>query len=153
MRISVSDETHKQCEGQSLLRWLSGGPKGCRPGSIASPNHINKRDLFHKCNFHLHNELHSDFDFSRVMLMCSLVTRSCCISLETRLVLNSEYIGPFYYFFSVLLLSLLMFPADWLMFKQLHKRCVCKISCSVYIFAVWWPVWRCDEQNTHYWSM
>ena len=33
--------------------------------------------------------------------MCSLVTQSCCISLETRLVLNSEYIGPFY-FFSVL---------------------------------------------------
>ena len=31
--------------------------------------------------------------------MCSLVTRSCCISLETHLVLNSEYIGPFYFFF------------------------------------------------------
>ena len=80
--------------------------------------------------------------------MCSLVTRSCCISLETRLALNSEYIGPFYYFFCVILLSLLMFPADWLMFKQLHKRCVWKISCSVYIFAGWWPVCRCDEQKS-----
>ena len=86
------------------------------------------------------------------MLMCSLVTRSCCISLETHLVLNSEYIGPFY-FFSVLLLSLRMFPADWMMFRQLHKRCVWRISCSVYIFAGWWPVCRCDKQKTHYWSM
>ena len=44
---------------------------------------------------------HFDFNFSRVMLMCSLVTRSCCISLETGLVLNSEYVGPFYIFFCV----------------------------------------------------
>ena len=34
--------------------------------------------------------------------MCLLVTRSCCISQETRLVLNSEYIlGHFFFFFCV----------------------------------------------------
>ena len=27
-----------------------------------------------------------------------------------------------------------MFPADWLMFKQLQKTCVCKMSCSAYSF-------------------
>ena len=92
----------------------------------------------------------------QIMFMCSLVTRSCCISLETRLVLNSDYINSFL-FLCVLLLSLLMFPADWLMFKQLHKRCVWRISCSVYRctckFAGWWPVCGCDEQKTHYWCL
>ena len=95
------------------------------------------------------------------MSMCSLVTPSRCISLETGLVLNSDYIKQFSFFVCVfvsvcvcvLLLSLLMFPADWLMFKQLHKRCVWRISCSVYIFAGWWPVCRCDEQKTHYWCI
>ena len=39
--------------------------------------------------------------FRSVMLMCSLVTGSCCISLETRLVLNSDYIKQFSFFVCV----------------------------------------------------
>ena len=163
---SQTGETHKHVGRYIKVNRfcrVSGGPKGCQPGSIASPNHINLRDLFFKCNHYLHNELHFDFafdfDFSRVMLMCSLLTRPLCISLETRLVLNIDCMKQFSLCVCVLLLSLLMFPADWLMFKQLQKRRVWRISCSVYIptFARWWPVCRCDEQNgvwsTHYWCL
>ena len=35
---------------------------------------------------------------------------------------------------AVFLLPLLMFPADWLMFKKLQKTCVCKMSSSAYNF-------------------
>ena len=82
--------------------------------------------------------------------MCSLVTRSCCISLETRLVLNSDYIKQFSLCVCVLLLSLLMFPADWLMFKQLHMF---GESPVLYTFAGWWPVCLYDEQKTRYWCI
>ena len=70
------------------------------------------RPLLQVQPLNLHNELHFDFDFSRVMLMCLLVTQSRCISLETHLVLNSDYIKQFSFCVCVLLLSLLMFPAD-----------------------------------------
>ena len=40
---------------------------------------------------------------SRVMSMCSLVTPSRCISLETRLVLNSDYIKQFSFFVCLVL--------------------------------------------------
>ena len=99
---SQTGETHKHVGRYIKVNRfcrVSGGPKGCQPGSIASPNHINLRDLFFKCNHYLHNELHFDFafdfDFSRVMLMCSLLTRPLCISLETRLVLNIDCIKQF----------------------------------------------------------
>ena len=48
---------------------------------------------------------------------------SCCVSLESRLVLNSEYSTSFSFFFSALLLSLLIFTADSSSrFKQLCNR-------------------------------
>ena len=72
-----------------------------------------------------------------------------------RLVLNSDYISSSLCVcvcvcVCVLRLSLLMFPADWLMFKQLHMF---GESPVLYTFTGWWPVCRCDEQKTGYWCL
>ena len=72
------------------------------------------------------------------VLACRL---SCCISLESRLVLNSEYSKLFSFYFSVLLLSLLIFTANSLLVKQLRKGCVWKISYPAYFFSL--VAWLC----------
>ena len=62
-------------------------------------------------------------------VMCSLVTRSCCISLETRLVLNSDYMKQFSFLCVCYCCPCWCFlRVDW---------CLSRISCSVYMFIRW----------------
>ena len=79
------------------------------------------------------------------MLMCSLVVRSCCISLETCLILKSDYIKQFFLCVCFCCPCWCFLQIDWC--SSSYIKDVFGESPVLYTFAGWWPVCWCDEQK------